>query len=205
MVKHLMVIVCLVLLLVPAVEARKGWFRYKTPRYGFQMMVPFETAFHDKVWSGGWSGLVGTLQELKIYAMTLHGKVVSPEELEALALSKTETTKDQWNEVTEGSGNGWIWSRTIKIRKDDDVFFGSYGGSKTSSFLIFLHTTKDDFTAKEEAYQYWRKNVKLPHDAQASASANQSTSYQSQGGAIPTQEAGETSQEYKNYRDSCDH
>ena len=167
MIKQVIVLVCLVCLLVPSLLARKGWYRYKTPRYGFQMMVPFETKLVNRTWPGGWTGVIGTYGDVKVYAMSKRGQIVSRKGLESLGLSITKSVEDKWEVIREGAGNGWKWYCTVKASSEESVSFGSYGTDEHSSYLFIMTTSLNDFDSHREAYDYWYENVKLLNDAAA--------------------------------------
>ena len=161
MVKQVFMVVCLACLLVPSLVARKGWYRYKTPRYNFQMMVPFETTFVNKIWAGGWAGVIGAFGDVKVYAMTKQGQIVSRKVLENLGLSISDIAKDEWRVIDDGAGNGWKWRCTVKASNENTVAFGGYGTDEHSSYLIIMTTPISDFASHREAYDFWYENVKL--------------------------------------------
>jgi hypothetical protein len=139
----------------------QGWATYKSPDYGFSMLIPEGTTTVTKEWGGGWGGFQGTHDGVTVLGVAKLGEQALPADIEKFGIQVTGIPAENWTEVDKGSGDGWNWYKTVKATKGTELVYGGYGTGPKGSYLLLIITTKSDFTEYRAEYEKWYNSIRL--------------------------------------------
>lgn len=156
--KQLLAILALVL---PLQLLAGDWQSYSADDYGYSMLVPAGTRMETREFGGGWGGLRGDSQGVKVVGVAKLGAPESAAEIERFGVEVTGIPWANWEIIDEGSGHGWNWYKTVTARNGNRLFFGGYGVGSRGSYLLLLETTPADFKAYRSDYDTWYESIRL--------------------------------------------
>ena len=142
----------------------QNWSVFKSDRFGFAMLVAPGTRWEARDFGNGWGGMHARTGVVEFVGIVRMGHHDSAAEMEQAAVRLTKIPAAAWRLEDQGSGrNGWKWWRTYQapIEGSGRIIFAVLGTGPRGSYVLFLETTREDFTANRPLYQQWYKSLKL--------------------------------------------
>lgn len=141
----------------------QNWSVFKSDRFGFAMLVPPGTRWEARDFGNGWGGMHTRSGVVEFVGIVRMGHYDSAAEMEQAAVKLTKIPASEWSPEDRGSNaNGWKWWRTYNARVGKDrIIFAVIGTGKRGSYVLFLETTREDFTANRPLYRQWYQALTL--------------------------------------------
>jgi hypothetical protein len=147
-----------------ATAGAEEWSTFKSDRFGFAMLVAPGTRWEARDFGEGYGGMRAQKGTLEFAAIARLGYAATPRELGEAAIMLTRVPSAGWRKVDEGKQfNGWTWWQTFEARNDEKgrVLYTVLGNGPRGSYIVFLGTTKADFTANRALYRRWYQSLTL--------------------------------------------
>jgi hypothetical protein len=143
-------------------SAEDEWEKYSAKEYGFEMLIPKGVKFLEREKSGGWGGLYGTYEGVKLYALAKLGAEETKDDIRKFAEKECGIPGENWKRIDSGKdSSGWKWYEIYVAEKGDTLIFGGFGVGPKGNYLAFLKTTKSDYEEHKADYKEWFESIKL--------------------------------------------
>lgn len=155
-------ILALTLIFVAPAWAEDEWEKYTAKDYGFEMLIPKGVKLLEREKSGGWGGLYGNYEGVKLYALAKLGAEESREDIRKFAEKECGIPGENWVKIDAAKNSaGWKWYEVYVAEKGGSLIFGGFGTGPKGNYLAFLKTTKADYEEHIADYKAWFASVKL--------------------------------------------
>jgi hypothetical protein len=149
-------------LAVPVSASGDDFRTYEASEHGFTMSIPAGAKVVERERPGGWGGIYVRHDGVEFYGLAKLGKQHDEDEIARFAVKETGIPESRWKAVHSGKGeHGWKWYKIYRADQGDKVVFGASGVGPKGSYLLFVRTTKSDFSAHEAAYEKWVESIRL--------------------------------------------
>src|SRR5690349_6346641 len=84
-----------------ALFAQEGWTRYKSPDYGFSMLIPKGARVEEREWGGGWAGVRCTYDGVIFTGIGKLGRE-SERDIIRFGIEATGIAEKYWTQIDQG-------------------------------------------------------------------------------------------------------
>lgn len=149
-------------MLLSAAAFAADWKYYETKQYGFSMLVPTGANLSTREWGGGWGGMTGSYEGIRLHGRAKLGMKESNEDIEKYALNLIGIPASAWVKTdTVTNTRGWERGYVFKANVGSRLLFGMYGVGKKGNYLLYLDTTPGDYMDHKADYDKWYESIRL--------------------------------------------
>jgi hypothetical protein len=148
--------------LLLSASALADWKYYEAKKYGFSMLVPNGAKLATREWGGGWGGMSGSYEGVKLHGQAKLGAKESNDDIEKYALNLIGVPANAWVKVDQVSNTrGWERGQVFKANVGSRLLFGMYGVGPKGNYLLYLDTTPEDYMEHKKDYDKWYESIRL--------------------------------------------